>query len=156
MNKGQIIGLVGGIIALIGLFLPWISASGTNTNTGQQITVSVPGIYFIPFSIGIILFAVLTIAFAIFKKPIGGILVLVFSLIGLAITGFLFSAIQYIAASLVSGSSVSVSTGVGVYICIVGFIIGLIGGVLHYVYAKKEGVTQTSPPQEVPPAPPPA
>ncbi len=143
MNKGQIIGLIGGIIALIGFFLPWVIVSATNPDTGQQISVGVPGyLTVMAFGFTPLIFSILVIIFAgVIKKPIGGILVLVFALLGLILTGLAFGAVEYIKAMYAGYENISAETGAGLYLTLVGFIIGFVGGIMHFIMAKKEAET---------------
>jgi len=111
-----VIGLIGGILAVVGVFLPWASSSGYNVS-GWDGGVSFGESQVYVILIGGVLAAIgAVVALAGVKKinylvPIGGVI---------AIIGWAWAAER---AGTLSG------WGYGFYICFVGGILALIGGV---------------------------
>jgi hypothetical protein len=115
-KKIPLIGLIGGLLMLIGLFLPWYSSGG----------LSLIGFLALPFSIIVLIFAILLIVFAATKKPF---LVGIFGLLGFIIV----LVVNLIIGGLItswggSGLSVWGVTTYGYYLSLVGGILGMIGG----------------------------
>ncbi len=150
MNKWQIVGIVGAIIAIIGMFLPWANVSATNPYSGEKITQSVYGYM----SIILWIFAILTIVGAAIPKAWGGILAFVFGILGFLDALWNQIGIYGLKSMFESAGykDISISVGVGGYIIMVGFIIAFIGGILQYISIRKEKKTKVEVPP--PPAPP--
>ena len=138
MNKWQIVGIVGAIIAIIGLFLPWATVSASEIQGGKETVYGYISVF-------LWVCAILTIIGAAIPKPWGGILAFVFGILG-----FLDALWNQMGIYALKNlySDVKISIGYGGYIIMVGFIIALIGGIMQYVSLKKE---EKLPP---PPAPP--
>lgn len=132
-----IIGLIGGILAVVGVFLPWIvgriedGPAGTSSESGWELRTTQVISFYSPYSAlagGII--AVLG-AFALlvgkrpicFLLPIGGIIATAGGAWGyLDVSAYL--------SRVITIPELHLSSGYGFYICIVGGILALIGGVL--------------------------
>ena len=142
MNKWQIVGIVGAIIAIIGMFLPWATVSASEIAGGSA---SVYGYI----SIFLWICAILTLVGAAIPKAWGGIIALVFGILG-----FLDAIWNQIGIYTLKNmySDVKISMGYGGYIIMVGFIIAFIGGILQYISIRKENKAKAEVPP--PPAPP--
>ena len=142
MNKWQIVGIVGAIIAIIGMFLPWATVSGAG------LSVSVYGYI----SVFLWICAILTLIGAAIPKAWGGILAFIFGIIGFLDAIWNQMGVYSLKSFYESQgySNVKISISYGGYVIMVGFIIALIGGILQYISIKKE--TKTAAP--APPAPP--
>lgn len=140
-----IIGLIGAILVIVGLFLAWVSASGSILGTsfsfdvaGYNLAIGSITIMGVTASIPVQSYAILALVGGIialigaigllvgkriigFLLPIGGIL-------AIAGAGWGFADVSNaIAGAGVTGATVSV--GYGIYVCIVGGILALIGTV---------------------------
>lgn len=133
------IGLLGGIIAIVGLFLAWASVTftgGTVDITGFNLVTGSITVMGIPVSIGTMGYAVLALVGGIialiggigllvgkraigFLLPIGGLLAIVGGGWGLADV-----------ANAIAVTGATLSVGYGIYICIVGGIMALIGSLV--------------------------
>jgi hypothetical protein len=109
-----VIGLIGGIIAVVGLFLPWTSSLGYSASgwdgrsgTSQVYVILIGGVLAV---IGAVV-ALAGVKHINYLVPIGG---------AIAIIGWAWAAEQ---AGTLSG------WGYGFYMCFVGGILALIGGV---------------------------
>ncbi len=139
MNKGQIIGIVGAVIVIIGMFLPWATVSAEEV--GSETVYG----YISPF-LWISLILVLIGVFV--PKTWGGLLAAIFGILGF------LDAIwnqQQIYALKNLYSDVNIDIGYGGYIIIIGFIIAFIGGILHYIYIKKERKEESTQSAQAPP-----
>ncbi len=144
MNKWQIVGIIGVVIVIIGMFLPWASVSYKDPDTGEKETATVSGYI----SILLWIFAILALVGAVIPKPIGGIIALVFGILGFL--DALWNQIGIYGLKSVYENAgytdIHIDVGVGGYIIMIGFIIAFIGGILQYVSLKKEAATPPPPP----------
>lgn len=141
IGMGAIIGLVGGLLVIVGTFLPWANV------TGGGVSEDVTGAMVPIFGLLVILFGVLGLVFAVIPRPVFGILAMVFGILALV-----FLLIAYLGISLVSGiSGGSVSLSYGLYLALIGAILLIVGGPLAYRDAKRA----QAPPMPMPMAPPP-
>jgi len=140
MKIGRILGIIGAILALIGVFLPWVAGHVAATNTDRSLS----GIEFPLFIFGMpfLLFVVIgLILVAIPKKGtaiaglIMGIIAFVIALIPMAILATIIVSWQ------ISGEVASI--GYGLYICLVGALLLIIGSAM--------GIRDASAPKPMPP-----
>ncbi len=137
LKKGFIIGIVGVVIAIIGMFLPWAQVS--YTENGAQQTVSVYG-YIAIFMWILIIIGLIGI---LLRKPAGGIVGAIFGILA-----FLYGIWNYMMILGLSQeyknagyTDVKVDVGIGMYITIVGTILLLIGGIILFIETRKERKT---------------
>lgn len=142
IGMGAILGAIGGIIALIGTFLPW----GTVTLLG--IPIGIPGWAGVGFLT--VIFAILGLVLVLIPKKITAILALVFGVLALV-----FALLQYLGVSAVVALAQlgggTGSMGVGGYISMLGCILLIVGGGMAYSAAGK----MSAPMSPMPMAPPP-
>jgi hypothetical protein len=138
MSSGRIIGIVGGILVLVGMFLPWLTA--TNSITGES--ASLMGAMFPIFGWLALIFGVLGLIFVAIGSRgmciaglIMGILAFIMVLLGFALSATL--------VSLLSGGIVAV--GYGIYISMIGSIILIVGAGLGMGQAKKAAAPPVAP-----------
>ena len=126
-----ILGLVGGVVALAGLFLDWVSVSAMGMSIGASgwlILTTVGGIQPILVLVGSLLAALGGIGILMDQKmlsmmlPVGGI-------IAVAGAGWVIADMSSVAGA-VGGTGIGVSMGMGIYANIIGGIIALIIGVM--------------------------
>lgn len=179
IGKGAIIGLIGGILGLVGVFLPWLTMSasvgpisvsvsasgmqmggGTLDLSGQAVPVG--SSEFSIYVYGILALSILGLIIVLLGKKVTAIVALLFGLLTtiLAIVAYvrissLSSSLQALLGS-VPGVTFSVGPGFGLYLCIIGGIILLFGGVLAMMDAKKAAMAPAPMPMPpMGPAPPP-
>jgi len=178
IGKGAIIGLVGGLLGLVGVFLPWLTVSasvgpisvsasvsgismgGGTLDLGTGTAIPVGASEFSIYVYGILAFSVLGLIVVMLGKRSTAMLALVFGLLTtiLAIVAVvrmsqLASALQAL-IPVVPGMTVSIGAGIGLYLCVIGGIILLLGGVLAMGDAKK-AMMAPAPMPMAPPMPPP-
>ncbi len=150
IGPGWILGVVGGILALVGSFLPWISVSdGTTTLTLIGAIIPIFGWLFLIFAIlGLILVAI--------PNKITAILGMVFGILAL-IMGIVTVALTSLIANIVggTGTGVTVSIGYGAYVALVGAVLLMIGGPIAYSQWKKAAIAPAAPAMMPPPMSPP-
>lgn len=119
---------------IVGVFLPWATASYTEPATGVKVEDSINGLNL--FGILIMIMGILVLLMALLKKPVGAIICsvigLLLALIPLALIGWLVNAIET-TADLIGSTDFSASMGIGIILCFVGSIIGLVGGIVGKV-----------------------
>lgn len=166
IGKGAIIGLLGGLLGLVGVFLPWASASAgpvTISVTGACLggigSIDMGGVS-IPCSLaasgegaiyayGILAFSVLGLIFVILGKRSTSMLALIFGLLTIILAGVAIARLSSILAA-----APGASLGYGIILCIVGGILLLLGSVLAMGEAKK-AMMGPAPMPMAPPMPPP-
>ncbi len=168
IGKGAILGLIGGLLGLVGVFLPWFTVSALGVSfgfTGLQLasaTIDVGGVpfpnpYANVFSIavyGTIAFSVLGLIVVMLGKKITAILAALFGVLTLAMAGLGAAQATALAATIPPGIPVTAGAGVGIYLSIVGGLLLLIGGILAIGDAKK-AMMSGAPMPMAPPMPPP-
>jgi hypothetical protein len=117
-TSGAIIAIVGGLLILIGIFLPWVDLADYSGPTWSGLQTGIWGI--LP-----LIFAILIIVLAAVKKPLGagilGIISLIFVILPMLI-------IASIAATYgVAGFAIGLFT-YGWYLALIGSILAMIGG----------------------------
>ena len=118
ITSGGIIAMVGGILIIVAMVLPWVDTS--NLLGGQVYSGFETGI----FGILTLIFAILIIILALVKKPLGagilGILSLIFVIIPLIVVEAIFGL-------LAAGTGLSLFS-YGWYLALIGSILAMIGG----------------------------
>lgn len=144
LATGNLIGIVGGLLVIIGVVLPWASFE----NLGVPVNVS--GIDAWIIGLPLLIFGVIGLVMTILggKGPgivgiVMGVLALLMALAGMAIVTWIVTLAGW------SGTGITVSTGFGTYICIIGSILLIVGSAM--VIGQKK-----APPAPAPMAPPPA
>jgi len=140
MKKGVIVGIVGGILTVLGVVLPWASSefgsvSGLFTLPGTAIGTTI-------FGYPLLILGILGLLMALPGKKglaVGTIIMgIIAMLLGLVVIGFV---------GLVSNISGGVaSMGIGAILCLVGPIIMILGGFMIRSEAKKEAMAPPVPP----------
>lgn len=143
MNYGRPLGMVGGILALVGTVLPWVTISDSFNS------VSASGLQVFFFGVPALIFAILGLVFvAIPRKSLTigclvmGILVMVFAILAITMT-------SVVAGFAATTGVVTVSIEYGMYLTLVGSILLIVGGALAYV--QYEEVVAPVPTQPLPP-----
>lgn len=139
-KTGNILGLVGGLVAVVGVFLPWMTATETITNTSTSASgISVP-----LFGILVLLFSALGLVLVLVGKRgacigamIMGILAFVFGLIVATVWSAIISTF---------GAGDILSIGYGLYMSLAGSIILVIGSVLTLGELKQIAPQMAPPP----------
>jgi len=139
-GAGAAVGIIGSILVLVGIFLPWASAgafgfsisfSGWDMNSLSS-TWGGGSIWQV---IGLLAIGLICIVFAIMEAiaaKVSGALVLVFGIISTLIA---FSALNEISpVSSIPGASI----GIGIWICIIGSIIVAIGGLIGVLHQASQ------------------
>lgn len=140
IKTGSVLGIVGGLLAVVGVFLPWMTATETITNTSSSASgISVP-----LFGILVLLFSALGLVLALVGKRgtcigamIMGILAFVFALIVATIWSAIISTF---------GVGDILSIGYGLYITLAGSIILVIGSVMTLGELKHMAPQMAPPP----------
>ena len=149
MKMGQIIGIVGGLLLIIGVFLPWASWQSGGLN------YDVSGFATIIFGIPLLIFGIIGLIMCVLggKGPgivgiVFGVLALLVSLGGMAVVNMLAQWSGY------TVGIVTITTGFGAYICIIGSILLIVGSAM--VLSMKKAVAPPMAPPMTPPMAPPA
>jgi len=125
ITSGCILAIVGGLLTVIGLFLPWFSVTAETIVGGSM---SFPGILFGIWGILVLIFGILMIVLAAVKKPliagIFGILGLVFALIPILIIEGMLAPL----AGLAGMTGVTWGPTFGWFLTLIGAVLAMIGG----------------------------
>ncbi len=128
-KKIPFVALIGGILMIVGIFLPWASSAYTHPTTGVEYTDSFTGMNL--FGYIIMLMGILVVVGAVIKKPkmagVFGVIGLVLALIPLALIGIITN-IAETSAQLVGALDYSAGMGIGIILCFIGALIATIGG----------------------------
>ena len=167
---GMILGLLGGLLGLVGVFLPWASASAggitisvTGACFGGMGSIDVPGVGAFPcgqfvsgegaiYAWGVLAFSVLGLIFVLPGKKATSTLALVMGLLVVVLAGIAIARISQLLAQVPG-----MSLGYGIMLSIVGGILLLVGGVFAMRAAGKAAGMMPAPvppPMETPPNPP--
>lgn len=146
LGKGAIVGILGGIVAIVGTMLPWWQVTAS---AGGYISVSVPllGI----FTLGgllVLVFGVLGLVFAALNKPVTQVVALVMGLLAAVIALVMGAFVPTVSVSI-PGASGSITAGFGFWISMVGGLLLAVGGALGFVDSRK--APQAWPTQAPPP-----
>ena len=153
VGKWQVLGLIGGILLVIGCFLPWISFAGLLSFSGMDIARLAGGFWYNIYLL--IILGILSIVVLLLGKNKTGI---AFGIIALIIS-LLDTAIMHVAVSKAAeeggglyGEIIKglVTVGAGPYLCVIGSIIIVIGAILA-LKAKKamlKSIAPVLPPQQ--------
>lgn len=143
MNYGRPIGIVGGILAMVGTLLPWVTIS----DSYSSITASGLGVFI--FGVPAMILAILGLVFVAIPKKgfaiaslIMGILVMIFVVLAITMTSVIAGFATYTGL-------VTVSMDYGMYVTLVGAILLIVGGALAYV--QIQDVVAPVPTQPLPP-----
>ena len=138
MPSGFIIAIIGAIMMIAGLVLPWATATYTDPYTNTSISNSVTGMNI--FGIIIALMGIMALIGALLKKGIMtavfGIIGLLLSLLPLAVIGWLVETYKT-AADLAGATDYSANIGLGIILCFVGSIMAVAGGFMGKSQKKK-------------------
>ena len=157
IGKWAILGLVGGLLGLVGVFLPWVSVAGVSVSgscLGGIGTISVGGLS-IPcpasaegsiYAFGILGFSVLGLIFSLLGKKMTTMLSMIFGLLTLILAGVAIARVSSVLAFP------GVSIGYGIILCIVGGVLLFISGLLAWMEMRKAGAMAPQPGQMMPPA----
>ncbi len=146
MKLGKILGIVGGLLVIISLFLPWMTISSSIES------VSVMGVLIIPFSILALIFAILGLIFVAIGKKGLCIGALVMGILAIVMIGISFALMQWIADTwAIVGTGITFSIEYGVWIGMIGAIILIIGSAMAYGEAKKAAPAPAPMPVTPPP-----
>lgn len=142
MNTGSIVGIVGGLLIIIGVVLPWMSDDIGNSISGLTAGISVLGIVLILFGVlGLVMLIPGKRGLAIGSIVFGALALLLY----LAMLG-----LSSILTSMASGLGASVSVGFGLYIGFIGSILLIVGAIV----ARSQLKSVAPAPPVAPPAPP--
>jgi uncharacterized membrane protein YjgN (DUF898 family) len=134
LTTGLIIAMIGGILMIVGVFLPWASSTYTDPNTGSKFESTINGMNL--FGYLVLFMGILVLLMAVLKKPVGAIICsvigMLLSLIPLALIGWLVNVAET-AADLVGSTDFEANMGIGIILCFVGSILGLVGGIVGKV-----------------------
>ena len=137
---------MGGVLAMAGAVLPWWNVS---VSVGGLISGNVPilGIFWIGGILALI-FGVLGLVFSLLKSPAMGIAALVMGLLTLVVS-VLYGVMVPTASVSAGGASGSITQGFGFWLSLVGGLVLMAGGPLVYLDNKKARTAMpmpTSPP----------
>jgi hypothetical protein len=127
-----IIGLVGGVLALLGVLLPWISVTVlviTINFTGMDILTNALYSKYTIYPMLTLISGILALVLCILRKKI-------LYLVG-GIMGILAFIMPMVFMMTINGEVGTNVTGMGVYISMVGGILALVGGILGFVKYPK-------------------
>ncbi len=152
IRPGWILGILGGVITIMGTVLPWATVSGgslTTPLTFSGITVGFGGIL-------VLLFGLLGLICVAIPKKVTAILGIVMGIIALlwaVLTLIGLAAIAAVAAG--SGTGVAVTTEYGAYLALVGTLVLIVGSAIAYTEARKAAAPPPMTPPMAPMTPPP-
>jgi hypothetical protein len=141
-----VVTLVGCGIAIVGTFLPWISAIGPFGISISKAGIDGDG----KFVVGVALICAADAAFTLLRRPASvavGLIVFLFGLGQLGLVIWIGSNISNGIASLPSQSLIDASIGVGVYVSGLGAIISAAGGVMAWVAGSGRAGSAPTPAQ---------
>jgi hypothetical protein len=128
---GRIVGLVGGIITLVGALLPWVTLSGGRLSSPQMFLGISTGFFGILLSqLGF--FGIIMMFDGKKTTSLGGL--------ALGASGFVLSVLTLAFLGLLSvgdTSGISIEVGLGIYVCIVGSIVLLVGSIIALIEAGR-------------------
>ncbi len=150
VGLGMVLGIVGGLLTLIGAVLPWATVSGGTLTSPMVFTgygIGYGGIL-------VLVFGVLGLICVAIPKKVTAILALIWGILAL-----LFAVLSVVGlaaiAQTVGGSGVSVTTEYGVYVSLVFSLVLIVGSALAYREARKAAAPGMAPPMAPPMSPPP-
>jgi len=129
----RMIGALGGIIAIVGVFLPWVTASvlGVGISVSGWDAYSTLGSYE---PLIVLIVAIVTLLVAVLTK---GMIqkwgTTIFGLITLILGAYYAMNVASVAGDAAQFVGVTVSVGYGLYLVIVGGIVALIGGIMAFM-----------------------
>ena len=138
ITSGAIIAIVGGLLGLIGFFLPWYNISGI----GVAAPLSWSGAQFSIFGILPLLFAILAIVGGGVKRPL---LAGIVGIIGFIMTMIPFVIIESIvgpsaaaarATCAAAGATCSIGWSFGFFLTLIGMLLAMVGGFVGWRQMK--------------------
>ena len=144
MNPGSIVGIVGGLLIIIGVMLPWMSDSTGYSISGLTAGISVLGMV-------LILFGVLGLVMLIPGKRGLALGSMVFGVLALLLYLAMLG-LSSILTSMAGTLGASVSVGFGLYLGFIGSILLIVGAIVARSEMKKAASAPVAPP--APPAAP--
>jgi len=142
LGKGAIVGILGGIVAMVGAMLPWWNV--TASAGGFSVGLPVLGIFWIGGILALV-FGILGLVFSALKQPVMGILALVMGLL-VAVVSMVYGAMVPTASVSAGGASGSITAGFGYWISLIGGLLLAIGGAIGFIEGRKAPAIQTAPP----------
>lgn len=142
MSTGSIVGIVGGLLVILGVVLPWMSDS-----TGASVSGLTAGIA--PIGIVLIIFGVLGLVMVAPGKRLLAIGTIVFGILAF----LLYLALLGLSSLISTGANVlgaNTSVGYGLFIGFIGSILLIVGAIMARSEAKKAAA---APAAQAPPAP---
>lgn len=128
---GRMVGMVGGIIALVGALLPWATLSGGRLSSPQTYLGISTGMFGVLLSqLGF--FGIVMMFDGKKSTSMGGL--------ALGATGFVLSILTFTFLGLLSvgdTSGINIEVGLGMYVCIVGSLILLVGSIIALIEAGR-------------------
>lgn len=128
---GRLLGMVGGIITLVGALLPWVTLSGGRLSSPQMFLGVSTGFFGVLLSqLGF--FGIVMMFDGKKTTSLGGL--------ALGASGFVFSVLILAFLGVLSvgdTSGINIDIGLGIYVCIVGSIMLLVGSILALIEAGK-------------------
>jgi hypothetical protein len=176
IGKGAVVGLLGGLLGLIGVFLPWVTVSASLLGV-TVLSLSLPGtciagigsiqvpvvgsvpcappaefategaIYFY----GILLLSLLGLIVSLLGRKMTSMLALVFGVLVLLLGVVATVRVVSFFGGFGGVPGLTISIGYGLILCIIGGVILLVGGFLGWTEAKKAGMTTMPPDMSAPP-----
>jgi len=129
MKTGRILGIIGGLLTVVGVFLPWATATDAYTGTYASVSgLSVP-----VFGLLVLLFGVLGLLFVAIGKKITCTLAAVMGIIAFVMALIVYAIWTAILTTIGNPGSM-LGTGYGMYMCLVGPWVLVVGSIL----ARKE------------------
>ena len=153
IRPGWILGILGGLVTVVGAVLPWATVSGGSLSapmTFSGATVGFGGIL-------VLVFGVLGLICVAIPRKVGAILGIVWGVLAILLGLLTMVGLAAIAATAAgSGSSVTVTTEYGVYVSVIGALLLIIGSAIAYTEARKAAAPPMVAPPMAPMAPPPS
>lgn len=140
IGMGMILGLVGGLLAVVSVFLAWVSIPGLGGISGislASLAAAFGGAELSVYVYGTLAFGILGLILSLLGKKMTSILALIF--------GLLTILMPVIFLARISASGGGGFIGVGVYVGIFGGLLLLIGGFMGWREAKKAAMTPAVP-----------
>ena len=147
LGMGLILGLVGGLLGIVSVFLAWVSILGVGISGISLASVAAQfpgGGEFVIYVYGTVGFAALGLILSLLQKKMTTMLALIFGLLTLLM--------PVIFLARISSQGGGGFVGVGVYVGIVGGLILFIGSLLGWREAKKAGAMTPPPAPMMPPS----
>jgi hypothetical protein len=139
MKFGRILGIIGGVLILVGIFLPWSITKGSLVPGGEAV---ITGLNL--FGYMVMIFGIIGLILVALGKRGTSIGALIMGIIAFVLTLLVLGVLSLIAGSYLG--VVTQETGIGIYLCIIGSAIAFVDA----------GKAKMAPPPMAPSVPPPA